>query len=285
MKHPEKWRDTIDPFTLPYQAFKPLKILGYPHAGNDVFHVEGLHNGNKIRAYIKVARQSGADIRNELSVLSQVRSTVTPSVIEGCLEGTPFLVTQELPGERLSTIVGENHALESLSYLEEYGATLARIHAMDVRAKPVKDRKFFHAPSDALLGALGLQGLKGLFLSPVEQSGDCFCHGDFHYANVLWEGHRISGILDFELSGYGNKEFDIAWAVFRRPGQNFLRTDAELQAFLNGYRQVGTCDTEVIKAYMAQCYVYFLSICADDAEYCAYVRQWLKTFAREKRGS
>ena len=41
MKHPDKWRDTVDPFTLPYKKFEPLEILGYPHAGNDVFHVKG----------------------------------------------------------------------------------------------------------------------------------------------------------------------------------------------------------------------------------------------------
>lgn len=112
----------------------------------------------------------------------------------------------------------------------------------------------------------------------------CFCHGDFHYANILWAEHQISGILDFELSGYGNREFDIAWAVFRRPGQKFLRTEAELQTFLNGYRQFGTCDAEAVKTYMAQCYVYFLQFCSDDAEYCAYARAWLQAFANEKRG-
>lgn len=112
----------------------------------------------------------------------------------------------------------------------------------------------------------------------------CFCHGDFHYANILWAEHQISGILDFELAGYGNKEFDIAWSVFRRPGQKFLRTEAELQTFLNGYRQFGTCDAEAVKTYMAQCYVYFLQFCGDDAEYCAYIHAWLQTFAREKLG-
>lgn len=66
MKHPDKWRDTVDPFTLSYHSFKPLEILGYPHAGNDVFHVRGLYNGGQINAYIKSARQKGADIGNEL---------------------------------------------------------------------------------------------------------------------------------------------------------------------------------------------------------------------------
>ena len=284
MKHPDKWRDTIDPFALPYHAFKPLEILGYPHAGNDVFHVRGLYNGSQINAYIKAARQKGADIGNELSILQQFSSAVVPSIIDHSLERTPFLVTQELPGERLSAIVGENCDLESLFYMAEYGAALAKIHGMHIRAKPVKDRKFFHAPSDALLESLKLEHLRGLFPTSVTAENSCFCHGDFHYANILWENHHISGILDFELSGYGCKEFDIAWAVFVRPGQKFLKTEFELQEFLKGYHQFGAYDAEAVKIYMAQCYVHFLSFCGDDPEYCAYVREWLNAFAAEKCG-
>ena len=50
MKHPDQWRDTVDPFTLPFRSFRPLEILGYPHAGNDVFYVKGLHNGTAVNA-------------------------------------------------------------------------------------------------------------------------------------------------------------------------------------------------------------------------------------------
>ena len=95
--------------------------------------------------------------------------------------------------------------------------------------------------------------------------------------------HNISGILDFELAGYGNREFDIAWALFRRPGQKFLLTERELQEFIKGYRQFGVCDLETVKTYMAQCYVHFLTFCGNDAEYSEYVRRWLKSFAHERR--
>lgn len=81
-----------------------MDILGYPHAGNEVFYVRGLHNGSQIDAYIKAARQRGADVSNEISILSQLRSPLTPPVVDYCLDGTPFIVTQELPGERLSAI-------------------------------------------------------------------------------------------------------------------------------------------------------------------------------------
>lgn len=282
MKHPDKWRDTADPFALPYKSFKPLEILGYPHAGNDVFYVKGLYDGSEINAYIKIARQKGADVDNEISILSQVHSSIFPTVIDYGLEEKPFLVTQELCGERLSSIVGENRRMESLSYLSEYGVALAKIHQMNVKAKTVKDRKFFHSPSDESLKSLNLEYLIGLFPSDEMKTHRCFCHGDFHYANVLWHDRRISGVLDFELSGYGIKEFDIAWAVFRRPNQNFLRTEIELQEFLKGYERIGSCDVETVRAYIAQCYVYFMQSCSYDVEYCEYANEWLKSYAREK---
>ena len=77
-----------------------------------------------------------------------------------------------------------------------------------------------------------------------------FCYGDFHYANVLWKDHHISAILDFELAGYGSRDFDIAWALFLRPGQKFLKTDEELERFLRGYQKYGDCNVEAVKYYM-----------------------------------
>lgn len=41
-----------------------MELIGYPHAGNDVFHVKGIYQQEEIEAYIKVARQLGADIEN-----------------------------------------------------------------------------------------------------------------------------------------------------------------------------------------------------------------------------
>ena len=120
VKHPDKWRETIDPFSLAYKSFHPIEILGYPHAGNDVFHARGIYKGKEVRAYIKAARQKGAAIENEVAILSQLHSPIYPTVLDCGFAGTPFSVTLELPGERLSTIVGENETLESLSFMEEY---------------------------------------------------------------------------------------------------------------------------------------------------------------------
>lgn len=159
--------------------------------------------------------------------------------------------------------------------MEEYGETLALFHQKKIRGNPMKDRRFFHKPSKELLESLELENLENCLSKNINKESRCFCHGDFHYANILWKDHHISGILDFELTGFGSKEFDIAWALFRRPGQKFLLTKEEQQEFLNGYRKYGDFCEETVETYIAWCYVYFLDICKDDDEYCDYVRDWL----------
>ncbi|MBO4419685.1 MAG: aminoglycoside phosphotransferase family protein [Oscillospiraceae bacterium] len=276
MKHPEKWRETIDPFSLPYKHFRPTEILGYPHAGNDVFHARGIYHGEEVTAFVKAARYEGKTIENEVALLNRLQAPMIPKVIDCGFDGTPFSVTLELPGERLSVIVGENKELASLAYMEEYGAALAKLHQLHIPAEPVKDRRFFHTPGEELLNSLGLEQLRPFFSRPPASKACCFCHGDFHYANILWKDGRLSGMLDFELAGYGNRDFDIAWAIFRRPGQKFLKTELEREAFLSGYSRFGAFDQEAVRFYMAQCYVYFLRFSGDDGEYREYAADWLK---------
>ena len=280
MAHPQKWRETCDPFGLNYHAFQPTEILGYPHAGNDVFHAKGLCEDKEITAYIKVARQRGAAIENEVALLQQLDDPLFPKVIDYDFDGTPFSATAEMPGRRLSVILGENEDMASLTYIEEYGEVLGKIHNMTPAAKPVADRKFFHRPPNDLLEKLDLVFLKTYFDQAPAGDATVFCHGDFHYANILWEDRHISSILDFELSGYGNRDFDTAWALILRPGQKFLKTEAERQKFLTGYSKYGQYDARAVRYYMAQIYVYFLEFSGNDADYCNYVRVWLADTCR-----
>ena len=104
MMFPNKWRETIDPFTLNFKNFILKEILGYPHAGNDVFYAKGIYNNKEIYAFIKVNRQTGADVRNEIEVLNKIHIEKTPQIIDYDAEMT-YRVSIALKGERLSTIV------------------------------------------------------------------------------------------------------------------------------------------------------------------------------------
>ena len=276
MKQPDKWRETIDPFSLPYSNFILSEVLGYSHAGNDVFYAKGIYEKKVVFFFIKVERQDNANIRNVIETLHQLNHLNIPKVIDYD-EHKTFMVSIAIDGERLSTIVGENLKSESLEFMEEYGELLARFHSVKGDFKPVVDRKFFHIQPKEYFEKLNISFLWDyLTNNSPGKVNTCFCHGDFHYANILWKNHHISGILDFELSGIGNKEFDIAWAIIRRPGQKFLNTKEEVRLFLKGYSKMGTYVSHNVIYYMALIYQYFYQIGNDDQEYQTYVFSWLE---------
>ena len=163
--------------------------------------------------------------------------------------------------------------VDDLDYLYEYGQTLAKLHETGGTFPEVKDRRFFHIPEKQYFSELNIEFVYEYLISNQPQIiNKCFCHGDFHYANILWQEKHISAILDFELSGWGNKEFDIAWALILRPGQKFMNTDKEILLFRDGYLSVGNCNWDYVKYYMVLIYSYFYRIGKEDAAYQSYIK-------------
>lgn len=275
MKHPTKWRETIDPFELPYKNFVLEEVLGYPHAGNDVFHVRGRYQQKTVEAFVKVARQRGADIKREVETITKLEWPNIPEIIDHDEKKERFVVSLAKEGERLSAILGHNADMASLEYMYEYGQTLAVLHSVCGYFPDVKDRTYFHMPTPERLQKQNLNFVYEYLTGqqPMEVNR-CFCHGDFHYANILWKDKHISAILDFELSGIGNKEFDIAWALILRPGQQFLKSREEIGLFLDGYFSKGSCNLGYVKYYMVLIYTYFFEFGADTPGYQDYVRNF-----------
>ena len=280
MKQPDKWRETVDPFTLELKNFKILEVLGYPYAGNDVFYVKGIYNNEEVYAFIKVARQKGADIDNEVDVISKLKMKECPVVLEHIEE--KCVVTKEVVGERLSSIVGDNEEMQSLGYIDRWGEKLAYIHSINGDFIDVKDRRFFHVPDIEYFKDNNIEFVYDYLINnKCESDSKCFTHGDFHHANILWDNNEIVGILDFELSGIGVKEFDIAWAIIRRPNQRFMKTEEEVNRFLEGYSRLGTYNIDCVRYYMCVIYSYFY-IVGKDEEYKEFVYNWLKNFTKTK---
>ena len=161
-----------------------------------------------------------------------------------------YIVTKEVAGDRLSYILQTTDE-KSMDYMYEYGRTLARIHSETIDCGKVSHRKFFDIPSSEYLKEHGIEFvLEFLKNNQPCDIDECFCHGDFHYANVLWQNQKITAVLDWELSGIGNREFDIAWSIINRPGQNFLKTDKEVKEFIRGYKSIHSCNVKRVKYYM-----------------------------------
>lgn len=285
MKHPEKWRETVDPYGLPYKNFILTEVLGYPHAGNDVFYAKGIYRQKEVLVYVKAARQAGADIANEIAVIRELQLGLAPQILDCDEREGRFVVTLAKTGERLSVILGENENRDSLDYMYEYGQTLAKLHRIQGNFGEVKDRRFFHIPEKSGFALSGLEFVYDYLISnQPKEVNKCFCHGDFHYANILWVNKHISAILDFELSGMGSREFDIAWALILRPGQRFLNTGEEAELFMEGYLSAGTCNLEYVKYYMVLIYSYFINFQNNTSEYRNYVMRVFEEFCHGRGG-
>ena len=161
---------------------------------------------------------------------------------------------------------------QALEYMAAYGEQLARLHQLQGDFAAAPHRRFMDVPDEERCRRLGLEQCRAWLLqNPPGEGETCFCHGDFHYANLLWQEGRVSGILDLELAGLGDREFDAAWAVIRRPGQRFMKSQAELERFLEGYQRAGRLDWQRMRYYMVNAYAWFCGIGADDAEYTEWV--------------
>lgn len=171
-----------------------------------------------------------------------------PKILDYSLDTPKYILTKEAAGERLSHILNDNGGTESLKYMESYGQLLADIHDVQIRPMPVKARDFTLPQEFFIIN--DLQHVDR-YLSETEIKGtECFIHGDCHYANILWQDHKVSCLLDFELSGWGCREYDLAWALVLRPGQKFLQTAEERETFLAAYGRHHDFSRQAFDYYM-----------------------------------
>lgn len=259
MKQPDKWRETMDPFSLRFNDFYLEKILGYPHAGNDVFYVRGLgKDGQDTTAFLKVERQKTADIEREISIIEKLDLPFLPTIIDYSFDTPKYVLTKEAKGERLSYILGDNENMESLKYMEAYGELLAQIHNVQMESEPTKPRDFT-LPREFYVNNK-LEYIEEYLMETKIQDTKCFIHGDCHYANILWKDYKVSCLLDYELSGYGSREYDLAWALVLRPGQKFLKTEREREIFLKSYSRYHNYSKEAFNYYMVLFGTFFYRI-------------------------
>ena len=77
----------MNPFTLNFNNFQIKDILGYPHAGNDVFYLSGFKkDGKEVKGFLKVERQKSADIEREVTVIKRLDLSIVPTIIDYSFE-------------------------------------------------------------------------------------------------------------------------------------------------------------------------------------------------------
>ncbi|HLG48523.1 MAG TPA: phosphotransferase [Reyranella sp.] len=140
--------------------------------------------------------------------------------------GLPFLVMERLPGETMWSALAKAGPLAFLTMPRRLAALHARLHRVSgeglresARALGVDPavmgvqadlerlrRRIVRDGLDALLPAA--DWLLGHIPAPVQ--AEVICHGDFHPLNIMMEGGRVSGVIDWANVVICEPAYDIA---------------------------------------------------------------------------
>ncbi|NMB58764.1 MAG: aminoglycoside phosphotransferase family protein [Chloroflexi bacterium] len=115
--------------------------------------------------------------------------TEVPEPLGFDVEGREML--SFLPGTAAETLIGE---LRTDDVLTQAARVLRRLH-------------------DATIGVAG-EWMDG-WQSPPRQPVEVICHGDFAPYNFLFEGGRLTGVIDFDNTCPGPRMWDISYAIYR----------------------------------------------------------------------
>ncbi len=272
----EKWRDLIiDPFTIDFKNLKLKEIISYPPAGNDVIEAICLINNQEENVFIKIERSKFAFFQVEakhLQILNDNYYQNIPKIIELIkFNDKDVLVLSKIKGQRLSDILNNQDNLQDKDdYLYKYGQELAKIHNIPInKFNDAVQRKVNDYPQkeDEYLDDFIKPNIKWLKNNKPEINFETFIHGDFHYANILWDNKKINGVLDFELSGKGFKEQDIAWSLILRSTQKFMDNEHDINKFLEGYKSIGNYDYKKFKWCLINGYCHFYLMNMNNEEY------------------
>lgn len=177
--------------------------------------MEGRPYGHHVEAaLIEAARLAGVTAPQVVAVLEAadglgsgfvmcaLPGTADPKVILGCDD----------PGALLGQAARDLARIHSL----RPGDVPEGVPVMDYRAA-IADLKaqFMDAGGDRPIIALGLRWLEDNCPPPVEP---VLNHGDYRMGNLLVEGSRLTGVLDWEIAHFGDRHEDLAFgcmAVWR----------------------------------------------------------------------
>ncbi|MDG2195861.1 MAG: aminoglycoside phosphotransferase family protein [SAR324 cluster bacterium] len=138
---------------------------------------------------------------------------------------------------------------EGFGPFDEYGhATFSSWQSFLQSTVHGKDQQWDHLFASNLLDATALEPVMQSYLQLTEHCPEerKLVHGDFGSNNVLINGQKITGVLDWDCALYGDPLFDVAGSFFWSPWLDCMRIQSEF------FQQ--TLKNETNFAVRQQCY-------------------------------
>lgn len=290
----KKWRElSLDPFKIKFNNIILKEIISYPYAGNDVIECICSYKGKNIESFIKIERSKVSGMKEEKNNINLLSCNnyykKIPTILDYCVhDKKSILVLKKIYGNRLSEIINENKEINLNKYLEKYGEELSIIHSIPYdKFKIAKQRIINDIPTLDNYPLLNQENEIKIYIEYLKKNRCvideyCFIHGDFHYANILWNNQEITGVLDFEYSGKGFKEQDIAWGIVLRPSQCFFDNVNDIKQFLVGYKKNGTYNVEKLRWCLINGYCHFYLMNNNNEDYKIRLLNLMKLVLKEK---
>lgn len=230
---------------------------------NDVYRGTARIEGRRIGVFIKIGKPLGTSLRNEAAVLQELQriNILAPRVVWSGTMGNDVLIVEAIPGELLWDIIDPRRAPYqgpdlALSSLRQFGECLSRIHNLPLSWPPQPRTRLYGLIGEEFVEDEPFRRLVAWLQSrPVPQTEPVFVHGDYHTASVLFENGAATGVIDWEFSGRGWREYELAWAL--RARTSFLNTPAERTAILDGYRRQSAYSEKALRWCEVLNYLHF----------------------------
>jgi aminoglycoside phosphotransferase len=137
------------------------------------------------------------------------RDLPVPRLLDADPDGEPpSVLTTRLPGTSRTT------SAPSRSRLRALGAAAARVHAGPVPDLPLRPRPIASVDFAALRRAVAPRPLlaeaeAALAAAPPPDGPRVLVHGDLWHGNTLWDGDRLTGLVDWDCAGVGHPGVDV----------------------------------------------------------------------------
>ena len=231
-------------------------------------------SGGRAEEYqlLKIAKASGVDVPITINLCE-----------DQAILGQPFFLMQRLKGTAAGHILTKGD--EKLKLVRSLAQNLARIHSID----PIQQELLFlgEAPSNPALNSVAQYrsyldainakqpaiefGLAWLKENAPEPSRVTLCHRDYRTGNFMVNGEKLTGILDWEFSGWSDPMEDVGWICAKC--WRFRGKDKEVgglgsrQVFYKAYEQVSgySINPKEIKYWEVMAHVRWATIACQQA--------------------
>lgn len=217
-----------------------------------------IYKKNKV-FYLKINYENNKFIKNEIAVLNKLKEYYVKAPVLLFYENN-YLAIEKISGDEILYLIdprnlkyNKNMLIENL---KKYGKALAEVHNLAFNHKKQGRTKLYDFLGDEELYSKEFEKIvKWLEKNRPKKNDIVFTHGDFNTANVFFNNNVISGIIDWEFSGLGWKEYDLAWIL--RARLTFLNTQEEYNAILNGYKKNNEYNPDILKWCEVMNYLHF----------------------------